>query len=208
MRFLSDPRAIEARSMELVEELLRPWEGSFTPEELRVVKRVVHTTGDPECVGELVFRNAPVAAGIAALHRRALLICDVKMVAAGIRARLPEGVAVRVAVEEPGVAEEAARQKVTRALAGVRRLREVLPGSIVAVGNAPTALFGVLELYGAGMRPALVIGTPVGFVGAAEAKEALLATGLPAIVLRGTRGGSAIAAAVVNALAALAVEKR
>jgi precorrin-8X/cobalt-precorrin-8 methylmutase len=203
MEFLADPQAIELQSMARIAEFLRPWRDLLTPEEFLVAQRVVHTTGDAGYIRDLVFRHEPLEAGISALRQGAPLICDVKMVAAGIRARLPEGVVVRVAVEEPGVAEEAARQKVTRALAGVRRLREVLPGSVVAVGNAPTALFGVLELYTAGRRPALVIGTPVGFVGAAEAKEALLATDLPAIVLRGTRGGSAVAAAVVNALAAL-----
>jgi precorrin-8X/cobalt-precorrin-8 methylmutase len=204
MEFLADPQAIEARSMASIEELLQPWKSSFTPEEFLAAQRVVHTTGDVTCVQDLVFRHAPLDAGINALRRGVPVICDVKMVAAGIRPRLPEGIAVRVAVEEPGVAEDAARQKVTRALAGMRRLKEVLPGSIVAVGNAPTALFGVLELCPAGVRPALVIGTPVGFVGAAEAKEALLATDLPAVVLRGTRGGSAVAAAVVNVLAVLA----
>jgi len=205
MEFLADPQAIELQSMATIGELLRSWRDVFSPEEFLVAQRVVHTTGDPGCVRDLVFRHEPLKAGIGALRRGAPVICDVKMVAAGVRARLPEGVALRVAVEEPGTAEEAARQKVTRALAGVRGLREVLPGSIVAVGNAPTALFGVLELRAAGICPALVIGTPVGFVGAAEAKEALLAAGLPAVVLRGTRGGSAVAAAVVNVLAALAV---
>lgn len=207
MKFLVDPEVIEARSMATIERLLRAWRDVLAPEEFLVAQRVVHTMGDPGCIRELVFQHEPLKAGIGALRRGAPLICDVKMVAAGIRARLPEGVALLVAVEEPGAAEEAGRQKVTRALAGVRRLREVLPGSIVAVGNAPTALFGVLELYAVGVRPALVIGTPVGFVGAAEAKEALLSTKLPAVVLRGTRGGSAVAAAVVNALAALAAVK-
>ncbi|MEW6446502.1 MAG: precorrin-8X methylmutase [Bacillota bacterium] len=204
MEFLADPRAIEARSMAIIGRLLRPWQDGLTPEEFLVAQRVVHATGDPAYMQDLVFRNDPVAAGIATLRRRTVLICDVKMVAAGIRGRLPQEIAVRVAVEERNAAGEAALRGVTRALAGMRRLKEVLPGSIVAVGNAPTALFGVLEMYAEGVRPALVIGTPVGFVGALEAKEALLTTGLPAVVLRGTRGGSTIAAAVINALVMLA----
>lgn len=204
MEFLIDPRAIEARSMAIIEELLAPWQRVLSPEEFLVARRVVHATGDPEVVAHLVFHHAPVAAGVAALRQGAPLICDVAMVAAGIKKRLPAGTSVCVAVEAPGAAAEASRDGVTRALAGIRLLQTTLAGSVVAVGNAPTALYGVLELYRTGIRPALVIGTPVGFVGAAEAKEALLATDLPAVVLRGTRGGSAVAAAVVNALFSLA----
>lgn len=204
MEFLADPRAIEARSMAIIEELLAPWRNLLAPEDFLVARRVVHATGDPEVVAHLVFQNAPVAAGVAALRQKAPLICDVAMVAAGIKGRLPAGTSVRVMVEAPEVAAAASRDGVTRALAGIRLLGGALAGSVVAVGNAPTALYGVLELFRAGIRPALVIGVPVGFVGAAEAKEALLATDLPAVVLRGTRGGSAVAAAVVNVLAALA----
>lgn len=208
MEFLVNPRAIEAQSMAIIEELLAPWRGVLAPEEFLVARRVVHATGDLEVVAHLVFRHAPVAAGVAALRRGARLVCDVEMVAAGIKGRLPEGAEIRVAVAEPGAAAEAARDGVTRAFAGMRLLKTALAGSVVAVGNAPTALYGLLELYQAGIRPALVIGVPVGFVGAAEAKEALLATDLPAIVLRGTRGGSAVAAAVVNALLSLAAAAR
>lgn len=204
MEFLLDPGAIEARSMAIIEELLAPWRRVLAPEEFLVARRVVHATGDPEVVAHLVFRHAPVAAGVAALRRGAPLICDVAMVAAGIKKRLPVGTSVCVAVEAPGAAVAASRDGVTRALAGIRLLKTALVGSVVAVGNAPTALYGVLELYRAGIRPALVVGVPVGFVGAAEAKEALLAADLPAVVLRGTRGGSAVAAAVVNALLSLA----
>lgn len=204
MEFLVDPRAIEARSMAIIEELLAPWRRVLSPEEFLVARRVVHATGDLEVVAHLVFRNAPVAAGVAALRQGARLVCDVQMVAAGIRGRLPEGTEIRVAVAEPGAAAEASQGGTTRALAGIRLLKTALAGSVVAVGNAPTALYGVLELFRAGIRPALVIGVPVGFVGASEAKEALLTTDLPAVVLRGTRGGSAVAAAVVNALLSLA----
>ncbi|MGQ9512611.1 precorrin-8X methylmutase [Thermodesulfitimonas sp.] len=204
MEFLGDPRAIETRSMAIIEELLAPWRRVLSPEEFLVARRVVHATGDPEVVAQLVFHHAPVAAGVAALRQEARLVCDVQMVAAGIRGRLPEGTEIRVAVAEPGAAAEASRSGITRALAGMRLLKTALAGSVVAVGNAPTALYGVLELYQAGIRPALVIGVPVGFVGAAEAKEALLATDIAAVVLRGTRGGSAVAAAVVNALLSLA----
>jgi precorrin-8X/cobalt-precorrin-8 methylmutase len=127
------------------------------------------------------------------------------MVAAGItRARLPAGNAVLCTLAEPGVAEAARATGSTRSAAAVDLWRERLGGSIVAIGNAPTALFRLLELLDAGAaRPAVILGFPVGFVGAAEAKEALIAhgAGVPFVTLRGRRGGSAFAAAALNALA-------
>ncbi len=127
------------------------------------------------------------------------------MVAAGIiRARLPAGNAVLCTLAEPGVAEAARAMGTTRSAAAVDRWRDKLAGAVVAIGNAPTALFRLLELLDAGApRPAAILGFPVGFVGAAESKEALIAhpAGVPFVTLRGRRGGSAFAAAAVNALA-------
>ncbi|MGQ9497169.1 MAG: precorrin-8X methylmutase [Desulfotomaculales bacterium] len=206
MDFIKDPAVIEKRSMDIVEKLVAPFRRRFTPEEYFVLRRVIHATGDPALVDELVFHNRPVGAGVAALQRGATIVCDVGMVAAGIRVRLAGRNTIRVSTDEPAVADAAARRGVTRALAGMHRLGDALAGSVVAIGNSPTALFGLLELAATGVRPVLVIGVPVGFVGAREAKDALLATDLPAVVLRGTRGGSAVAAAVVNALAILAFQ--
>jgi precorrin isomerase len=141
--------------------------------------------------------------GIAALAAGAAIVCDVRMVAAGI-APTAAGRIVHVAVEQPGAAEVAARAGMTRSAAGIEVLRTQLDGAVVVIGNAPTALFRVLELVLAeAARPALVLGFPVGFVGAAESKAALADNdlGIPFVTLSGRRGGSAIAAAAFNALA-------
>ena len=145
-----------------------------------------------------------VAAGRRALASGAPILVDTEMVAAGIiRARLPAGNAVLCTLGEPGVAEAARAMGTTRSAAAVDLWRDKLEGAVVAIGNAPTALFRLLELLDAGApRPAVILGFPVGFVGAAEAKEALIAhpAGVPFVTLRGRRGGSAFAAAAVNAL--------
>ncbi|ACX52075.1 Precorrin-8X methylmutase [Ammonifex degensii KC4] len=206
MSFFLDPRIIEAESFRRIEAALAPYRHRFTEEELEVVKRVIHATGDVSLVEEIFFRPGAVAAGVEAVSRGTKLICDVEMVAAGVKNRYPGP--IKVAVSLPGAAELADKEDVTRSLAGMRLLKEELAGSLVAVGNAPTALLGVLEAYREGIRPALVVGVPVGLVGAAEAKEALWSTDLPAVVLRGTRGGSPVAAAVVNALVSLARKGR
>ncbi|MGO0122160.1 precorrin-8X methylmutase [Desulfothermobacter acidiphilus] len=202
MSFLLDPRAIEAESFRRVEAAVAPYRHRFTPEELEVVKRVIHATGDPELAKEIRFRPKAVVAGIEAVSRGASLVCDVEMVAAGVRHRYPGP--VRVAVSQPGAEELATEASVTRALAGMRLLSQELEGSLVAVGNAPTALVGVLEAYRAGIKPALVVAVPVGMVGAAEIKEAVWDTELAVMLLQGTRGGSAVAAAVINALVIMA----
>ncbi|MBC7106858.1 MAG: precorrin-8X methylmutase [Firmicutes bacterium] len=204
MSFVARPEEIEARSRAAVDRLLAPLAHAFSGDALAILRRVVHATGDPGFAELLAVHPHAVAAGLVALEDGARIVCDVKMVAAGITGY---GGEVLVAVERPGVAEEAGRLGITRALAGIRACRPLLRGSVVAIGNAPTALFGLLELLDGGVRPALVVATPVGFVGAAEAKEALMARDVPWVVVRGTKGGSAVAAAVVNALLALREEK-
>lgn len=158
------------------------------------VERVVHTTADPSWAGELVCDEAALAAGRAALLAGAPLVTDVRMVAAGITAR-PVTVALDLA---PGPAEPGS----TRSAAGIRAAaREHPDGAVWAIGNAPTALAELLRLAAAGeLSTPLVVGLPVGFVGAMAAKAQLRASGLPAVSNRGERGGAAVAAAVVNAL--------
>ena len=167
--------------------------------------RLIHAAGDPAIVGDLHWTRDVVAAGRRALASGALILVDSEMVAAGIiRARLPAGNGVLCTLGEPGVAEAARAMGTTRSAAAVDLWRDKLEGAVVAIGNAPTALFRLLELLDAGAsRPAAILGFPVGFVGAAEAKEALIAhpAGVPFVTLRGRRGGSAFAAAAVNALA-------
>jgi precorrin-8X/cobalt-precorrin-8 methylmutase len=168
--------------------------------------RLAHAAGDVAILDDLAWSRGAVPAGRRALAGGAPILVDGTMVAAGIiRDRLSAQNPVLCTLHDPTVAEIAAAQRTTRSAAAVELWRPHLKGAVVAIGNAPTALFRLLELLAAGTdRPALVLGFPVGFVGAAEAKEALISFGggLGYIALKGRRGGSALAAAAVNALAA------
>jgi precorrin-8X/cobalt-precorrin-8 methylmutase len=168
--------------------------------------RVIHAAGDPAIARELAWSEGAAAAGRDALAHGAPILVDTNMVSMGIiRARLPLGNPVICTLDEPDLAEAARAAGTTRSAAAVDRWRDRLEGAVVVIGNAPTALFRLLELLDGGApRPALILGFPVGFVGAAESKQALIAHGggVPFIALRGRRGGSAMAAACVNALAA------
>jgi len=219
---------IEAESFEIIDSLLEP-DDSEDPE-YQVVRRVVHTTGDPSLARGVVFSGAAVGAGLEALATGAGIYCDVKMAAAGIEPTASaRGLDVSCLVGDPATIAMAKQFGITRGAAAMRLAVERpaqnwsaddaardqsadgsgLDGAIVAVGNSPTALFELLRLVREeGVRPALVVGVPVGFVGAAESKQELLASGLPCITIPGNRGGSAIAAAIVNALMRLSVKAR
>jgi precorrin-8X/cobalt-precorrin-8 methylmutase len=177
----------------------------FPPELHPVVLRLVHAAGEPALALDLVWSDGGAAAARAALAAGAPIVVDAAMVRAGITARLlPRRNPVLCFLDDRRVAGLAKRLGTTRSAAAVELWRPVLAGAVVAIGNAPTALFHLLELIAAGAAlPALVLGFPVGFVGAAEAKAALAANpfGLPFIALAGRRGGSALAAAAINALA-------
>ncbi len=176
----------------------------FTPEEEVVAVRIIHACGMVEAAADIAFTPGAAEAGRAALKAGAPILCDARMVANGVtRARLPAGNEVVCTLDDPRVPDLARAMDNTRTAAAMELWGELLAGAVVAVGNAPTALFRLLEMLDAGApKPACVIGMPVGFVGAAESKEALLADGrVPAIVVRGRKGGSAMAAAAVNALA-------
>ena len=176
----------------------------FPPEEEKVAVRVIHAAGMVEGASDLVFASGAVAAAKAALEAGAPVICDSRMVANGItRARLPASNEIVCTLDDPSVPTLALTIGNTRTAAAMMLWGERLKGAVVAIGNAPTALFHLFEMLDAGApRPAAVIGMPVGFVGAAESKEALIADGrVPYIVVRGRKGGSAMAAATVNALA-------
>jgi precorrin-8X/cobalt-precorrin-8 methylmutase len=181
---------------------------SCLPADLETVAvRLIHAAGDPAIVADLRCSEAAVAAGRAALARGASILVDTEMVAAGIiRRLLPAENPVVCTLAAPGVPERAKQRATTRSAAAVDEWGPALGNAVVAIGNAPTALFRLLELIDAGApRPAVILGFPVGFVGAAESKEALIAhpAGVPYITLRGRRGGSAFAAAAVNALAGM-----
>ena len=169
----------------------------------RVAVRMIHACGMTDLVQDLVWSPGVVERARSALLGGAPVLCDARMVASGItRKRLPAGNEVVFTLGDPGVPELAARLGTTRSAAALELWRDRLDGAVVAIGNAPTALFRLLELVegGAG-RPAAVLGIPVGFIGAAESKEALAASGLDHLAVRGRRGGSAMAAAAVNAVA-------
>ena len=174
----------------------------------RVVVRMIHACGMVDLAGDVAASPGFGAAGAGALHAGAPILCDTAMVASGVtRSRLPAGNEVVCTLSDPSVRELAARMGTTRTAAAMELWRERLDGAVVVVGNAPTALFRLLELVEEGVAPpAAVIGVPVGFIGAAESKAALAEhpAGLEHLVVRGRRGGSAIAAAAVNALASAA----
>ena len=178
----------------------------FSELEERVAVRIIHACGMVEIAADIVFAPGAAHAAMEALQRGVPILCDARMVAEGVtRARLPAHNEVICTLGDPSVPALAARLGTTRSAAALDRWAPNLEGSVVAIGNAPTALFRLLEMLQAGApRPAAIIGMPVGFVGAAESKEALLATGLPAIMVRGRKGGSAMAAATINALASAA----
>ncbi len=176
----------------------------LTAEEARVAVRVIHACGMVEVARDLAFHPGFTRAARAALVAGKPILCDATMVAQGVtRARLPAGNEVICTLGAPDIAAHALRIGNTRSAAALDLWGDRLEGAVVAIGNAPTALFRLLELMDAGgPRPAAMIGVPVGFVGAAESKEALAASGrVPFLIVRGRKGGSAMAAAAVNALA-------
>lgn len=207
-RRICNPREITARSRALIEDNMGKefFRRRFPEPEGEVVRRVVHATGNPDVARLMRFHPDAVAAGVAALRGGALLFTDVRMVKVGINSRALRELRGRAVclIHHPGVCANAREAGVTRAMAAVRAFKEKLPGSVVVIGNAPTALEEVLDQVEQGVEPALIIGTPVGFVGAAESKARLLNGRVPYITLLGRQGGSTAAVAVVNALLALA----
>jgi precorrin-8X/cobalt-precorrin-8 methylmutase len=177
----------------------------FTPEEAEVAVRMIHAAGQVEVAGLIEFAPEFVSAARKALRGGAPILCDSEMVAHGVtRARLPTKSELICTLRDPRVPDLAAKLGTTRSAAALELWRDKLAGAVIAIGNAPTALFRLLEVLEAGAaKPAAIIGIPVGFVGAAESKEALAAnvSGVPYLIVRGRIGGSAMTAAAVNALA-------
>ncbi len=201
--YLRDGTAIYERSFAIIRaeaDLSR-----FSAEEADIAVRMIHACGTVEAAQNIVFGRNLVAAARSALAAGAPIFCDAEMVAHGItRARLPADNAVICTLHDPRVPALAEKLGTTRSAAALDLWIDRLAGSIVAIGNAPTALFRLLELIDAGApKPAAILGNPVGFVGAAEAKEELAADprGVPFVIVRGRMGGSAMTAAAVNALA-------
>ncbi len=177
----------------------------FSSEEADVAVRMIHACGLVEAAEHFVFAPHFVSAARSALHAGAPIFCDAEMVAHGVtRTRLPAKNDVICTLHDPRTAELAKETGNTRSAAALHLWKDRLAGSVVAIGNAPTALFHLLELLRDGApKPAAIIGMPVGFVGAAESKDALAENsyGVPFAIVRGRLGGSAMTAATVNALA-------
>jgi precorrin-8X/cobalt-precorrin-8 methylmutase len=199
----TDGAAIYQRSFAIIRAEARL--DRFEAADEKVAVRIIHASGMVEIADDIVFTPGFSAAASAALRAGAPIFCDAQMVAHGItRARLPANNAVICTLSDPNIPALAAKLGTTRTAAAVELWREQLAGSVVVIGNAPTALFRLLEiLQEPGVTPpTAIIGIPVGFVGAAESKAALLDSGLaPSVIVRGRRGGSAMAAAALNAVA-------
>ena len=175
----------------------------FPADVAQVAVRMIHSCGMTDLPRDIAYSSGVVQRARAALRDGAPILCDAHMVAAGItRSRLPAQNEVVCTLRDPAVAALAAQLGTTRSAAAVNLWAERLDGAVAVIGNAPTALFRLLEIAGrTGPLPAAVIGIPVGFVGAAESKRALAASGLEHLVVHGRRGGSAMAVAAVNAIA-------
>lgn len=196
----NSPPEIERESMAIIESLLsgRPPFGM----EREIVKRIVHAAGDVGIADHVQIHPEAVSAGVNAIRMGRPVLTDVRMLAVGIARRAKAlGVGVQCMVDDPAIEEQAKQKGVTRSEMAMRSFGRRLDGAIVAIGNAPTALLATLDIVAEGLAtPALIVGMPVGFVGAVESKSELVKRDVPYITVCGTRGGSALAAAAVNAL--------
>ena len=203
VEYLRDGDAIYRRSFAIIREEADL--SNLSADEAEVAVRMIHACGLVEAAQRLVFGAGLIEAARTALRAGAPILCDAEMVAHGVtRARLPNNNAVICTLREASVFGLARQLGTTRSAAALDLWGDRIAGAVVAIGNAPTALYRLLELLDAGApRPAAILGIPVGFVGAAESKEELIANsrGVPYLVVRGRLGGSAMAAAAVNALA-------
>ena len=202
MNFIKNPKAIEENSMEMIYPFIKDLD--LTAEEITVYSRMIHAAGDVDYGHLIQTSRGAVAAGIEALRRGCNIYCDVTMVQTGINKRALSvlGGQVFCRIADPEIAKSAKEKNISRSMEAMHSFGKALNGSIIAVGNAPTALFeAILMTKEEGITPALIVGIPVGFVGAAESKETLIKeSSVPYITVRGTKGGSPIVASVINAL--------
>ena len=202
MDFIKQPMAIENRSMEIIAPHLAGLD--LDERAVKVYSRMIHAAGDVDYAPIIRVSPDAIEAGMTALKSGCDIFTDVEMVRTGINKKklASFGGSVHCLIADPEVAAAAKEAGITRAMASMRRFGQKLNGSIVAIGNAPTALFEVLRMVKEeGLRPACIVGIPVGFVGAADSKQALADNGtIPYITVQGTKGGSPIAVAAVNAM--------
>ena len=211
----SNPYEIEERSFAIIESEIpepRPYAGLLW----QIARRCIHAMGDTSILPNLVLQEKALDGGMLAMRKAGEIYTDTRMLAAGLvqRRMQPLGIRVFPLMELPGLDELAARDGITRSAAAIRLVVPRLDGKIIAIGNAPTALLTLMNelkkvaAEGQKINPALVIGMPVGFVNAEQSKELLLESGLPHFTLKGRRGGSAVAAACINAMAEQALRER
>lgn len=202
-KFICDPLYIEAESMKIVKELLG--ERGFSPQEEEIIRRIIHTTADVEFADNTVVSPEAVqsAERVFSKGSKCRMVVDTQMIAAGLNDSLLEraGAFLECYIDNERIKNISQEEGITRSMASIRHAAVQDRQGIFIIGNAPTALFELLRLVGEGrVQPDLVIGVPVGFVGAAESKEELMETNLPYITVRGRKGGSTVAVAIVHAL--------
>lgn len=205
MDIILDPEKIENESLRIIEGLLSGFK--FGRKQREVVKRVIHATTDLDYAEELSFHPKSIESGLKAIKEGRDIICDVNMVKAGInKKRLSYfGAKAICLIDDREVVKKAAQLKIARSILAMRKAAKFLDGGIAAIGNAPTALFELCDLVKKGkVRPALIIGVPVGFVGAADSKRGLRKLKIPFITNLSRKGGSSVAAAITNALLKMA----
>lgn len=208
MSIISNPRQIENKSFEIISRLLPDLK--LPHAQKQVLKRVIHATTDLDYVKDLSFHPGAVSSGVKAIKHGKNIICDVSMVKAGINKKALSGFGGKVIclINDKAVVRAAAKLKIARAIVAMRKAARFTNGAVIAIGNAPTALFEVCDLVRKGkVRPVLIIGVPVGFVGAVKSKKDLTSLKIPYITNRSRKGGSSVAAACVNALLILAKEE-
>jgi precorrin-8X/cobalt-precorrin-8 methylmutase len=200
--YIRNPAEIYARSFEIIRA---ETDLSSVPKDAQeIAVRIIHSCGMPEIISDLVITQDFASAASKALANKRPILVDVEMVRQGIIARqLPEGVEIICTLNDPHARQIGITQSITRTAASTQLWKDNLEGAIVVIGNAPTALFALLEMIDAGAaKPACIVGMPVGFVGAAESKAELIANsrGIPFATIQGRKGGSAMASSVINAL--------
>lgn len=209
LSYVKTPEGIEKKSFEIIEENVD--KSNFDSKEWNIIRRVIHTTADFEFANLLKFSPGAIKAGILALQKGCRIYADTRMAEAGINKKALKqlGCEVLCMVDDAQAAEMAKHEGITRSMASIMMASEFSDIQIYALGNAPTALFKLIELIREGKaNPDLIIGVPVGFVGAAESKEELSKLSVPYIITKGQKGGSNIAAAIVNALMYMSLEEK
>lgn len=206
---IKNPMQIENRSFEIISDSLTRFD--LTDDEKKIYSRIIHASGDVDYADIIRIHPAAIESTKSAIQAGANVFTDVEMVRTGINKRVLNrfGGQVFCRVSDDKIREQAEQENITRSMAAMRSFGTDLNGSIVAIGNAPTALFEVLNLVENGIKPAVIIGIPVGFVGAAESKQKLFEqTKIPFVTVLGTKGGSPIAVAVINAVLYLLDNRR